>query len=230
MTRHEENRGENQVLDDHYQNIELRPVDFEAVAPLHPRSLTLRGTYDSENVEAQQQRFEILATARIDDAAALVSYCRNLRVWFDASPADGDLIEAVQNLEAPSEVGAERPSIEDVLGLEDDDDDEEHCHGTDIVIAMALVEGQFDENTRVAVRFVVDPYIGNEDTDYYTSAMWARMNVTKGRCALRGVPNGPILRTAPESSGWRKGDGQCSVRGKWESNNYVLGGGWELNN
>lgn len=224
MTRYDEN-GKNQVLDEYYGDVELRPVDFEAVAPLHPQCLTLRGTYDNEGVESQQQRFEILATARIDDAASLVAYCRNLRVWFHASPADGRLIEAVETLEAPSEVGPE-PSVEDVLTLHDDDDDEDRCHGTDIVVTMTLLESEFDDGTRIAVRFVVDPYIGNEETDHYTSATWARMNVTMGRCALRGVPNGPIRRTAPESSGWRKGNGQCSVRGKWNANHYVLNGGW----
>lgn len=228
MSVYEQNH-EDDVLDEYYQDIVTRPIDFVAVTPAHERVVTLKGTYDkSEDAPPKRQRFELTASARIEHAANLVEYCRNLRTWFDASPIDDALTEAVQALEG-AEASQEPTAIEDALGLlNDEDDDDERCQCAAIVIGTALAEDDFDEGSHAAVRFLVDPYIGNEETHYYKDATWARMDVMKGRCALRGVPNGPILRTAPGSSGWRNGAGRCSVRGKWASNYYRCLGGWIL--
>ena len=75
------------------------------------------------------------------------------------SPSGDDLVAGVTNLEEPVREDDGSFSVEDALGLTDEDEDG-GCDGPNILLAMSLAEDDTNRDGRTAVRFVIDPYIG----------------------------------------------------------------------
>lgn len=215
-------------------NNDVRPIEFQAIAPREEGTATYRGVYDKsdDDVDPKRQRFQVDVTARDDHVCELEHFGRCAQMWFDIIDATDEMLEEFETLDKELDTldsvkSDEGMDLRKLLRLDAPDDDGKP-DGVNIVVEVEVLVDDVDDDRARIVLAEFDPDIGKGVTHWYTSnRKKVRIKTKKGQCVLKGLAGADVFNNAVRWTGWKNGHRRCHVKGQKQKNCYRISKGWK---